>query len=177
MVTSVEEGQSTGIQCSFMAALLSQGKGLQREPIQPTGWWMEEWLWKRSKSYELYGSSTNSWGLQKLADEAYRFDFRKYWTLSGFLKSLKINLNSQASQHNDKNPKNLKFSTNELNTDWILCFCSQHEGRNSMYFVLVWWIPTGFSCALHSAAPYAEQNKGLFFTLKCIVVCNKKNSS
>lgn len=39
-VTSVEEGQSTGIQCSFMAALLSQGKGLQRELMQPAGWLM-----------------------------------------------------------------------------------------------------------------------------------------
>lgn len=40
MVTSVEEGQSERIQCSFMAALLSQGKGLQREPLQPAGWLM-----------------------------------------------------------------------------------------------------------------------------------------
>lgn len=39
-VTSVEEGQSTGIQCSFMATLLSQGKGLQRELMQPAGWLM-----------------------------------------------------------------------------------------------------------------------------------------
>lgn len=39
-VTSVEEGQSARIQCSFMAALLSQGKGLQREPMQPAGWLM-----------------------------------------------------------------------------------------------------------------------------------------
>lgn len=38
IVTSVEEGQSTGIQCRFMAALLSQGKGLQRELMQPAGW-------------------------------------------------------------------------------------------------------------------------------------------
>lgn len=39
-VTSVEEGQSARIQCSFMAALLRQGKGLQREPMQPAGWLM-----------------------------------------------------------------------------------------------------------------------------------------
>lgn len=36
-VTSVEEGQSAWVQCSFMAALLSQGKGLQREPMRPAG--------------------------------------------------------------------------------------------------------------------------------------------
>lgn len=39
-VTSVEEGQSAQIQCSFMAALLSQGKGLQRALMQPAGWLM-----------------------------------------------------------------------------------------------------------------------------------------
>ena len=36
-VTTVEEGQSARVQCSFMAALLRQGKGLQREPTRPAG--------------------------------------------------------------------------------------------------------------------------------------------
>lgn len=40
MVTAVEEGQNARRECSFMAALLSQGKGLQRELMQPAGWLM-----------------------------------------------------------------------------------------------------------------------------------------
>lgn len=40
MVTSVEEGQSAQRQCSFMAALLSQGKRIRRELVQPAGWLM-----------------------------------------------------------------------------------------------------------------------------------------
>jgi len=40
IVTSVEEGQNAQIQCSFMAALLSQGKRIRRELVQPAGWVM-----------------------------------------------------------------------------------------------------------------------------------------
>lgn len=40
IVTSVEEGQNAQIQCSFMAALLSQGKRIRRELVQSAGWVM-----------------------------------------------------------------------------------------------------------------------------------------
>lgn len=73
----------------------------------------------------------------KLAVEVHQCDFGNISSAFWILRSLKINLSARASQRSNKTPKNLKLSTNEWNTDRILRFCSQNEGRNSAYFVLV----------------------------------------
>lgn len=111
----------------------------------------------------------NFWGLVKLAVEIYRCDVRKYWAVFCILKSLKVNLNSWASQSNDKTLKNIKFGTNE----GILCFYSKNEGRKSMYFLLVDGFPLDSAVNLMELLSLQSTVKPIFFAVKCVAYAAK----